>query len=82
MPALRTNRLARLQAMMRQHDIPICLFFNPANIRYATGTDVMGVWTATTLARYCLIAAEGKPVLLNTERRCMFRRSWCATFGR
>jgi Xaa-Pro aminopeptidase len=63
MPALRTNRRARLQAMMRKHDIPICLFFNPANIRYATGTDVMGVWTATTLARCCLIAAEGDPIL-------------------
>ncbi|MGH7152464.1 MAG: aminopeptidase P family N-terminal domain-containing protein, partial [Acetobacteraceae bacterium] len=63
MPALRRNRLARLQAAMRRHEIPICLFFNPANIRYATGTDVMGVWTATTLARYCLLAAEGKPVL-------------------
>lgn len=63
MRALRTNRLARLQAMMRRHNIPICLFFNPANIRYATGTDVMGVWTATTLARYCLVAAEREPVL-------------------
>jgi Xaa-Pro aminopeptidase len=63
MAALRTNRLARLRAAMKQHDIPICLFFNPANIRYATGTDVMGVWTATTLARYCLLAAEHEPVL-------------------
>ncbi len=63
MPALRTNRRARLQSMMRQHNIPICLFFNPANIRYATGTDVMGVWTATTLARCCLIAAQGDPIL-------------------
>ncbi|MCC7049920.1 MAG: aminopeptidase P family protein [Alphaproteobacteria bacterium] len=63
LPALRRNRLARLQSMMKRHDIPICLFFNPANIRYATGTDIMGVWTASTLARYCLVAAEGAPVL-------------------
>jgi Xaa-Pro aminopeptidase len=60
---LRTGRLARLQAMMRRHDLPLCLFFNPANIRYATGTDVMGVWTAGTLARYCVVPAEGAPVL-------------------
>ena len=59
---LRAGRLARLQAMMAKHDIPICLFYNPANIRYATGTEVMGVWTATTLARYCLVPAEGKPI--------------------
>src|SRR5215472_10606363 len=63
LPRLRANRLARLQQMMKQHDIPICLFFNPANIRYATGTDVMGVWTATTLARYCLLAVDRDPVL-------------------
>ncbi len=60
---LRTGRLERLQAMMRRHDLPLCLFFNPANVRYATGTDVMGVWTAGTLARYCFVPAEGAPVL-------------------
>jgi Xaa-Pro dipeptidase len=60
---LRTNRLARLQTMMKKHDIPICLFYNPGNIRYATGCDVMGVWTATTLARYCLVAADRDPIL-------------------
>ncbi|MBM3570788.1 MAG: aminopeptidase P family protein, partial [Alphaproteobacteria bacterium] len=60
---LRADRLARLRQMMKKHDIPICLFYNPANIRYATGTDVMGVWTATTLARSCVVAIEGDPVL-------------------
>ena len=60
---LRAGRLARLQAMMARHDIPIALFYNPANIRYATGTDVMGVWTATTLARYALVPAEGEPIM-------------------
>jgi len=62
-PALRRNRLARMQAAMKQHKIPICLFYNPGNIRYVTGVDVMGVWTATTLARYVLLAADGAPVL-------------------
>jgi Xaa-Pro aminopeptidase len=60
---LRTGRRARLQAMMKRHDLPVCLFFNPANIRYATGTDVMGVWTAGTFARYCFVPADGDPVL-------------------
>ena len=60
---LRAGRLARLQEMMRVHDLPVALFFNPANIRYATGTEVMGVWTSTTFARYCIVPAEGEPVL-------------------
>jgi Xaa-Pro aminopeptidase len=60
---LRSGRLARLQAMMKRHDLPVCLFYNPANIRYATGTDVMGVWTAGTFARYCVVPAAGAPIL-------------------
>ena len=46
---LRTGRLERLQQKLRLYDLPACLLFSPANIRYATGTDVMGVWTAGTL---------------------------------
>ena len=60
---LRAGRLERLQRMMRAHDMPVAMFYNPANIRYATGTEVMGVWTGTTFARYCLVPAEGEPVL-------------------
>ena len=62
-PALRAGRLARLQQMMKRHEIPVCLFYNPGNIRYATGTEVMGVWTATTLARYAVVPADGSPVM-------------------
>ena len=61
--SLRTGRLARLQKMMHRHDIPVCLFYNPGNIRYATGTEVMGVWTATTLARYAVVPADGAPIM-------------------
>lgn len=61
--ALRRGRLARLQATMRSHGMPVCLLFSPANIRYATGTDVMGVWSATTFARHCVVPASGYPVL-------------------
>src|SRR5262249_12246933 len=63
MGALRRGRLARLQAMMKHYDLPVCLFYSTANIRYATGVDVMGVWTAGTFARYCIVPAEGRPVL-------------------
>lgn len=64
---LRAGRLARLQAMMKRYELPVCLFFSPANIRYATGTDVMGVWTAGTFARYCVVPAEGEPILFEYE---------------
>src|SRR5438552_3419645 len=62
-PKLRAGRLARLQTMMKRYDLPVALLYTTANIRYATGTDVMGVWTAGTFARYALVPAEGDPIL-------------------
>src|SRR5438128_11215028 len=62
-PQLRAARLARLQTMMKRYDLPVALLYTTANIRYATGADVMGVWTAGTFARYCLVPAEGAPIL-------------------
>ncbi|MGH3827368.1 MAG: aminopeptidase P family N-terminal domain-containing protein, partial [Pseudonocardiaceae bacterium] len=64
---LRARRLKRLQDMMTLHDLPVCLFFDTANIRYATGVDVMGVWTAGTFARYCVVPADEVPVLFEYE---------------
>src|SRR5215510_1180285 len=61
--ALRAGRLARLQTMLARHDFPVALLYNTANIRYATGVDVMAVWTAGTFARYCLVPARGEPIL-------------------
>jgi len=60
---LRAGRLARLQAMMKRHGFAAALLYSTPNIRYATGVDVMGIWTAGTFARYCVVPAEGKPVL-------------------
>jgi len=49
--------------MLKRHELPVALLYNTANIRYATGVDVMAVWTAGTFARYCLVPAEGAPIL-------------------
>ena len=49
--------------MLARHDFPVALLYNTPNIRYATGVDVMSVWTAGTFARYCLVPAQGAPVL-------------------
>jgi Xaa-Pro aminopeptidase len=48
---------------MRQHDIEACLFFNPANVRYATGTNIMTVYALATCCRCALVPASGAPVL-------------------
>lgn len=60
---LRTGRLERLQAAMRMHDVEACCFFNQANVRYATGTAVMTVYSSGNFVRCAVVPAEGRPVL-------------------
>ena len=61
--ALRTGRLARLQRSMVEHDVDACLFFKPANVRYATGTSVMTVYCLDNFVRCALVPASGEPIL-------------------
>jgi Xaa-Pro aminopeptidase len=65
--ALRAERLARLQQVMRERGVPVCVLFVPANIRYATGTATMYVWGTTTTNRYCVVPADRPPVLFEQE---------------
>jgi Xaa-Pro aminopeptidase len=62
-PALREERLARLQAAMRGQDLDLALFFNEPAIRYATGASAMPIWSNTTSVRAALVPAEGQPIL-------------------
>lgn len=64
---LRSERLDRLQDAMRAGGMAVCVFFHPANIRYATGTSMMDVFCAGTSARYCVVPANGDPVLFEWE---------------
>lgn len=61
--AMRADRLARLRAQMRRRDVAGVLLFDPLNIRYATDSSNMQLWTTHNPARACFVATEG-PVLL------------------
>jgi Xaa-Pro aminopeptidase len=63
LPTLRAERLARLQAAMRDRGADAALFFAPGNIRYATGTAIMTVYSLGASVRCALVPAEGTPVL-------------------
>ena len=45
MVAMRQYRLARARAQMERRDLGACLLYDMANIRYATGTRNMAVFT-------------------------------------
>jgi Xaa-Pro dipeptidase len=74
--ALRTERLARLQAAMRATDLEACVLFGEPNIRYATGATAMPVYSMSTFARCAVVAAEGNPILFehgNSAHRSALR---------
>jgi len=69
MAALRTYRLARVRAELRTRDYAGLMLYDPINIRYATGSRNMAVWTLHNAARYCFVATEG-PVVLFDFHNC------------
>src|SRR5688572_881427 len=60
---LRRDRLERLRAELSKRDVAGALLSDPMNIRYATGTRNMAVWTMHSPGRYAFVATEGPVVL-------------------
>jgi Xaa-Pro aminopeptidase len=56
-------RLDRLRAELRKRDFAGAVLSDPMNLRYATGTRNMAVWTMHAPGRYAFVATEG-PVIL------------------
>jgi len=63
--ALRRYRLERLRAELRKRDYVGALLSDPMNIRYATGTRNMAIWTMHAPGRYAFIATDGPVVLFD-----------------
>lgn len=63
--ALRGWRLERLRAELRKRDYAGALLSDPMNIRYATGTRNMAVWTMHAPGRYAFVATDGPVVLFD-----------------
>ena len=60
---MREYRLQRLKAQLAARDLAGILLFDPLNIRYATDTTNMQLWTTHNPARACFVAASGHVVL-------------------
>ena len=60
---LESGRLKRLRDSINRHACAAGLFYDPVNIRYATGTSNMQVYSLHNPCRYVFVAAEG-PVIL------------------
>lgn len=60
---LGTQRLAKLRAELVKRDYAAALLADPINIRYATNTRNMAVWTLHAPGRYVFVPTEGPVVL-------------------
>lgn len=60
---IRRDRLSRVRRQLMLQDIPAILIADPINLRYATGSRNMQVWTMHNFCRYALVPASG-PVTL------------------
>ena len=63
LPSMREYRLQRICAQLISRDLAAILLFDPLNIRYATDSTNMQLWTSHNPARACFIAASGYMVL-------------------
>jgi len=69
MRRLRAYRLGRLREQLKKRDYAGVLLYDPINIRYATGSRNMQVWTTHNPARYCYVPTEG-PITLFDFHNC------------
>ena len=67
--ALRAYRLGRVREQLRKHDYAGILLYDPINIRYATDTANMQVWTMHNKVRYLFLPTEG-PITLFDFHNC------------
>ena len=61
--ALVAWRARRVREALARADLAAAVLFDPINIRYATGSANMQVWTLHNPARYAFVPAEGPTVL-------------------
>jgi len=60
---IQAHRLQRICQRLEVADCAAIVLFDPVNIRYATGTRNMQVWTMHNICRYTVVFASGETVL-------------------
>ncbi|MCB0198043.1 MAG: aminopeptidase P family protein [Anaerolineae bacterium] len=69
LPTMRHYRLERVRKQLRRLDYGGILLYDPLNIRYATDSSNMQIWTMHNAVRYCYIATDG-PIVLFDFHNC------------
>lgn len=62
-PHMRRDRLCRLRAELERNDCDAALLYDPLNIRYATDSTNMSIWTMHNAVRFAFVATDGPLVM-------------------
>ena len=66
---MRKKRLKKVREELAKRDYGGCVLFDPINIRQATDSSNMMIWTMHNPTRYCFIPTDG-PVILYDFHKC------------
>ena len=66
--AIRRYRLERIRSQLRAADCDAALLYDPLNVRYATDTTNMSIWTMHNAVRYAFVATDGPVVLFEFSK--------------
>ncbi len=66
--AIRHYRLERVRTQLRDAGCDAALLYDPLNIRYATDTTNMSIWTMHNAVRYVFVATDGPVVLFEFSK--------------
>jgi Xaa-Pro aminopeptidase len=77
---LRTERLGRIKAVLKQSDIGALLCFDQNNIRYITATHI-GTWAMDKVARFCLLPQDDEPINWDFGSAARHHQLFCPWLG-
>jgi len=66
--AIRRYRLERVRSQLRAAGCDAALLYDPLNVRYATDTTNMSVWTMHNAVRYAFVATDGPVVVFEFSK--------------
>lgn len=69
LPAMRRYRIERIREQLRKRDLAGIYLYDPLNVRYATDSTNMQIWTMHNPVRACFVATDG-PVILYDFVHC------------
>jgi Xaa-Pro aminopeptidase len=77
---LRTERLARVKALLRKSELGALLCFDMTNVRYITSTHI-GTWAMDKLVRFSLLPQGDEPVLWDFGSAARHHQLYCPWLG-